>query len=62
MEALFDKYADEGNVTTEDMNRLQINPLNHFISPLEIIELLGGKVKYQLALAELEKEIYKGVT
>ena len=61
LEALLDKYANEGIENIEDMNILKVNPLNQFGSPMEIIKLFGSKVKYQQALIELENEIYKGV-
>lgn len=59
LEALLDKYADEGIENIEDMKILQVNPLDQFGSPLEIIKLFGGKKQYQQALTELEQEIYK---
>ncbi len=59
LEALLDKYADEGIENIEAMGILQVNPLNQFGQPLEIIELFGGKAQYQQALIELENEIYK---
>ena len=61
LEALLDKYADEGIENIENMKILQVNPLNQFGSPMEIVELFGGKVQYQQALVELENEIYKNV-
>ena len=61
LEALLDKYADEGIENIEDMKILQVNPLDQFGSPMEIIELFGGKVQYQQALVELEQEIYRSV-
>ena len=39
LEALLDKYADEGIENIEDMKILQVNPLDQFGSPVEIIEL-----------------------
>ena len=59
LEALLDKYADEGIENIENMKILQVNPLNQFGSPMEIVELFGGKQQYQQALMELEQEIYK---
>ncbi len=58
LEALLDKYADEGIENIEDMKILQVNPLDQFGSPLEIVKLFGGKKQYLKALAELEREIY----
>ena len=59
LEALLEKYADEGIENIEDMKILQVNPLDRFGSPLEIISLFGGKKKYLQAITELEQEIYK---
>ena len=39
LEALLEKYADEGIENIEDMQILQVNPLNQFGSPLEIVNL-----------------------
>jgi len=50
LEALLDKYADEGIENIEDMKILQVHPLSKFGSPLEIVELFGGKTEYQRAL------------
>ena len=59
LEALLDKYADEGIENIEDMKILQVNPLNQFGSPVEIVKLFGSKKQYIKALSELEQEIYK---
>ncbi len=59
LEALLDKYADEGIENIEDMKILQVNPLDQFGSPLEIVKLFGGKKQYLKALTELENEIYR---
>jgi len=59
LEVLLDKYADEGIENIEDMKILQVNPLDQFGSPVEIIQLFGGKQQYLEALTNLEHEIYK---
>ena len=61
MQDALDKYAHEGIENIEDMKIPQVNPLDQSGPPLEIVELFGGKMEYQQALAELENEIYKGV-
>ena len=58
LDALLDKYADEGIENIEDMNILQVNPLNQFGTPHEIVALFGGRQGYTNALNELEREIY----
>lgn len=59
VEALLNKYADEGIENIEDMKVLQVNPFDAFGSPIEIVKLFGGKRQYQQALIALEQEIYK---
>ena len=59
LEALLDKYADEGITTIESAEVLSIDPLNHFGTPYEIVREFGGKDKYQQAIRELESALYK---
>ena len=61
LNALLDKYANEGIENIEDMNILQVNPLNQFGTPHEIVDLFGGRQGYTNALNELEREIYRDV-
>ncbi|QKG55211.1 DEAD/DEAH box helicase family protein [Hymenobacter sp. BRD128] len=59
LEALVDKYADEGLENLEDIKVLQVLPLSRLGSPLEIVSEFGGKVKYLKAVQELENELYQ---
>lgn len=59
LEALLDKYADEGIENLESMEVLKVKPLNDFGSPVEIIGGFGSKEKYLQAVKELELELYK---
>ena len=59
LEALLDKYADEGIANIENIEVLSIDPLTNFGSPREIIKLFGSKEKYAAAIKELEKELYQ---
>lgn len=59
LEALLDKYADEGITNIESIEVLRINPFDEFGSPLEIINEFGSKDKYLQAVKELEIELYK---
>ena len=59
LEALLDKYADKGIEDFEGLEILQVNPLDQFGSPFEIINFFGGKKQYLQAITELELEIYK---
>jgi type I restriction enzyme R subunit len=59
LEALLQKYADEGVDDIETMNVLKLNPLSRLGTPVEIVETFGGKDKYQQAVRDLEDELYK---
>ena len=59
LEALLDKYADEGIINIESIEVLRVNPFDEFGSPLEIINQFGSKEKYLDAVKELEFELYK---
>ena len=61
LEALLDKYADEGIDNIEETTVLKVDPLSKFGTPIEIIKLFGGKLEYQQAIRDLETEIYRGV-
>uniref|UniRef100_UPI0037438144 EcoAI/FtnUII family type I restriction enzme subunit R n=1 Tax=Ginsengibacter hankyongi TaxID=2607284 RepID=UPI0037438144 len=58
LNALLDKYADEGIATIENSEVLSIDPLSTFGTPPEIIRMFGSKEKYVEAIGELEKELY----
>jgi type I restriction enzyme, R subunit len=62
LEALLDKYADEGISNIESIGVLRVQPLTDFGSPTEIINEFGGKEKYMQAVKELERELYKSVS
>jgi type I restriction enzyme R subunit len=59
LEALLEKYADEGLGNLESMEVLKVKPLDEFGTPIEIVKAFGGKDKYVMAIQELEKEIYQ---
>jgi type I restriction enzyme R subunit len=61
LEALLDKYADEGITNIESIEVLRVNPFDSFGSPTEIIKEFGSKEKYLLAVRELEVELYKNI-
>jgi type I restriction enzyme R subunit len=59
LEALLEKYADEGIENIESLEVLKVKPLNEFGSPVEIINEFGSKEEYLKAVKELEIELYK---
>lgn len=59
LNALLDKYADEGIQHIEDLYILEVDPFRQIGTPTEIInEYFGGKDKYLEALTDLEKYLY----
>jgi len=59
LNALLDKYADEGITTIESTEVLSIDPLNNFGTPYEIIKMFGSKENYEAAVKDLEKQLYQ---
>jgi type I restriction enzyme R subunit len=59
LEALLEKYADQGIENIEDINILTIPPISEYGSVTEIIQLFGSKDQYEHAVKELENELYK---
>jgi len=59
LEALLDKYADEGLTNLEDPNVLKVQPFDNYGTPVEIVKAFGGKAKYEQAVKELEQDLYQ---
>ena len=59
LEALLEKYADEGVLTIESPKVLKLNPFDKMGTPVEIINnVFGGKANYESALQEMERELF----
>ncbi len=58
LQALLDKYADEGIIHIEETQILAVNPFSSFGTPMEIIKKFGGLAQYQKAIHELEYQLY----
>lgn len=58
LEALLDKYADEGVTQIEEPQILTITPFSDIGTPMEIIRDFGGLEQYQQAVNELEQALY----
>lgn len=61
LEALLDKYADQGIENIENMQILTVPPISDFGSVPEIIKVFGSREAYDLAIKELENELYKNI-
>lgn len=66
LEAVLDKYADEGIKAIEDglddkrlVDFLRVPPLDQIGMPVQIIREFGGKQNYLKAVKELEEQIYQ---
>lgn len=61
LEALLDKYADQGILNMENPATLQLAPFSQIGTPVKIAKLFGGKAQFLQAVRELELELYKQV-
>lgn len=59
LDALLEKYADEGITPIEDVAVLKVQPFSEMGRPTELIKGFGGKTQYQQALKELEQFLYR---
>lgn len=58
IEALLDKYANDGIKDIEQTKVLELKEFQKIGSPMKIVKAFGGKEAYQKAVQELENEIY----
>jgi len=58
LNALLNKYADEGIENLETLEVLKVQPFDRFGSPHEIVKEFGGREKYLAAIRELENALY----
>ncbi|MGI9150189.1 MAG: type I restriction-modification enzyme R subunit C-terminal domain-containing protein, partial [Limnohabitans sp.] len=58
IDALIDKYADEGIVTIESNEVFKVQPFTEMGSPVELVKSFGGRQQYLAALHTLERELY----
>lgn len=59
LDALLDKYADEGIVTIEQLDVLKIQPFTKLGRQVELVKHFGGKQGYLAAVRELQSQLYK---
>ena len=58
LDALLDKYADEGIATIESNEVFKLQPFTDLGSPVELVRSFGGRPQYLSALQALERELY----
>lgn len=61
IDALLDKYSDEGIENMESVTILKVNPFIEFGTPIEIVDFFGGKNQYFEAIHEIESHLYSVV-
>ncbi len=61
IDALLDKYADEGIATIEADTVFNVQPFTDIGRPGEIIKSFGGRAQYLDALHTLERELYSTI-
>jgi type I restriction enzyme R subunit len=59
LNSLLDKYENEGVTSIESGSVLKVQPLNQMGSPVELVKAFGKKKDFEIALEELERELYK---
>ncbi len=58
LEALLDKYADEGVLDLDDLGVLKIAPFSGMGSVVQLIQAFGGKPKFEQAVHDLQAALY----
>lgn len=58
LEALLQKYADDGILQMESNEVLKLDPFNHIGTVPKIMKLFGGKQEYENAVINLKKQLY----
>jgi type I restriction enzyme R subunit len=59
LDALLEKYADEGVLNLDDANVLRVTPFTSMGSVMELVRAFGGKLGFEQAVQEMQTEIYR---
>lgn len=59
LNALLDKYSDSGISSVESLDTLRVDPISTLGTPIELVDLFGGKSGYLEAIRELETALYQ---
>ena len=59
LDALLNKYADEGVLNLDDANVLRIPPLNTLGTPVQLVKAFGGKAQFIAAARDLQAALYR---
>lgn len=58
LEALLEKYQDEGRFDFQDVQVLEFQPFDQYGNPMKIAKAFGGRTQYIQAMKELENNLY----
>ncbi|RJQ14875.1 DEAD/DEAH box helicase [Candidatus Parcubacteria bacterium] len=59
IEALLDKYADQGSIAIDDIGDLEVSPFAEIGTPVEIVnDIFGGREQYFGVLKTLQEKLY----
>jgi len=59
LEALLQKYQDQGVINLDDPRVLQISPFDTMGTPLQLIKQFGTRADFERAVHEMQSELYK---
>ena len=59
LNALLEKYSDEGVLNLDDANVLKISPFNEMGSVVQLIKAFGGRESFEKAVHEMQDAIYQ---
>jgi len=59
LQALLDKYADDGIENIERIEVLRLAPFDQLGSPVELMKSFGGRAQYETAIRELGRSLYQ---
>ena len=59
LDALLDKYADEGVLNLDDASVLRIPPIDRLGTPLELVNTFGGRPGFERAVHDLQAALYR---
>lgn len=60
LEALLQKYQDEGVTNLDDPHILKISPFDTMGTPIELLKTFGGRPGFEKAVHELQSALYQG--
>lgn len=61
LDALLEKYRDEGVLNLDDTNVLKVNPFTAMGSVVQLVKAFGGREAFEAAVRELQNAMYQEV-